>query len=200
MIMARARAMAAEVESFDWAITAYREGRAFVAFDIETTGLDPRLDRIVEIGALRFTRDGTIDTYESLVDPGFPMPEAAYRINGISTAMLDGQPPLAQVIPELLAFTKGAVLVAHNAAFDCSFINESLERLFDDGYVRVSALPNRVADSLLLARRLFPGRSRYRLQDLAKDLGVTSRAAHRALDDARLCMEVFAACCNAAAM
>jgi DNA polymerase-3 subunit epsilon len=188
------------MDSFDWAIEAYRAGRVFVAFDLETTGLDSRLDRIVEIGAQRFTREGPIDRYESLVDPGFPMPEAAFRVNGISSAMLEGQPSLEQVLPELVAFFSGAVLVAHNAAFDAGFINESLTRLYDDGYVRIPALPNLVADSLQLARRIFPARSRYRLQDLAKDLGVQALAAHRALDDARLCMEVFTACCNAAVL
>lgn len=188
------------MESFDWAIKAYAEGAVFAAFDLETTGLDPRLDRIAEIGALRFDKQGVFDRYQTLVDPGFPMPLEAGRVNGISDAMLAGQPPIVEALPGFLRFINGAVILAHNAPFDCGFINEALARLYDDGYTRFSALPNKIVDTLPLARRLFPGRSRYNLQDLAKDMGIRAEAAHRAFDDARLCMEIFTTCCKAGAI
>ena len=188
------------MESYDWAMRAFAEGADFTAFDLETTGLDPKRDRIVEIGAVRFNARGILDRYETLVDPGFPMPAEAGRVNGITDAMLAGQPPLCEALPEFLRFAENTVIVAHNAPFDCGFVNESLLRLYDDGYTRAAALPNQIADTLPLARRLFPGRAHYNLQALAKGLGIKAEAAHRALDDARLCMEIFMNCCKAAAI
>ena len=179
------------MDSFDWAVAAFRAGEEFTAFDIETTGLDSRRDRIVEIGALRFGGKGVTGSYSALVDPGFPMPEEAGRVNNITDEMLAGQPPEREALPAFLSFSSGSILLAHNAPFDCGFVNSGLSRLFDDGYVQAWSLPNRVADTLPLARRLLPGRRHYNLQDIASSLGIMAEAAHRALDDARLCMELF---------
>jgi DNA polymerase-3 subunit epsilon len=179
------------LESFNWAITAFKAGDDFTAFDIETTGLDNRRDSIVEMGAIRFNRQGIIDHYVQLSDPGFPMPAGAGKVNNITDAMLAGQPPIQEVLPVFLRFAADSIVLAHNAPFDCGFVNRSLSRLCDDGYVQHSALPNPVADTLPLARRMLPGRSHYHLQDIAAFLGFKAEAAHRALDDARLCMEIF---------
>ena len=179
------------MESFDWALDAFEEGADFTAFDIETTGLNNWRDSIVEIGAVRFNKQGIIDRFSQLADPGKPMPAEAGRVNNITDEMLAGQPPIQEVLPAFVRFAADSVLLAHNAPFDCGFINRSLSRLCDDGYARQSALTNRVADTLPLARRLLPGRSHYNLQDIAASLGFKAEAAHRALDDARLCMELF---------
>jgi DNA polymerase-3 subunit epsilon len=173
------------MESFDWAFTAYTEGAVFTAFDIETTGLEPKQDRIVEIGAVKFDRQGPVARYSMLINPGIPMPEEAGRVNHITDAMLAGKPSIAETLPDFLRFVKDTVIAAHNAPFDCGFINENLARL------QQPALPNKIADTLVMARRFFPGRQRYNLQDLASGLGIRAEAAHRALDDARLCMEIF---------
>jgi DNA polymerase-3 subunit epsilon len=119
------------------------------------------------------------------------MPEEAGRVNNISDAMLAGQPSVQEVLPVFLNFSADSVILAHNAPFDCGFINVNLLRLYDDGYVPFPALPNRVADTLPLARQILPGRKHYNLQDISADLGLKAEAAHRALDDARLCMELF---------
>jgi len=179
------------LESFDWALDAFQEGADFTAFDIETTGLDARRDSIVEIGAVRFNKQGIIDRFSQLANPGLPMPAEAGKVNNITDEMLAGQPPIQEVLPAFLRFSADSIILAHNAPFDCGFVNQSLSRLCDDGYVQVSALPNRVADTLPLARRLLPGRNRYNLQDIAASLGLKAEAAHRAFDDARLCMELF---------
>jgi DNA polymerase-3 subunit epsilon len=179
------------LESFDWALAAFEEGADFTAFDIETTGRDARRDSIVEIGAVRFNKQGIIDRYAQLSDPGFPMPAGAGKVNNITDEMLAGQPPIQEVLPAFLRFSADSIILAHNAPFDCGFVNQNLSRLCDDGYVQISALPNRVADTLPLARRLLPGRNRYNLQDIAASLGLKAEAAHRAFDDARLCMELF---------
>jgi len=167
--------------TFNNAVKAYSEGAVFVAFDLETTGLDPRGDRIAEIGAVKFDKDGLIARFSTLVNPGIPMPPEAGRVNNISDEMLAGKPGLDEVMPDFMRFIKGAVLVAHNAAFDCGFINAKLD----------APLPNPVVDTLVVSRGLFPGLQSYSLQNLAASLGISAHSAHRAEDDARLCMEIF---------
>ena len=179
------------MESFDWALAAFNEGEDFTAFDIETTGLNNKRDSIVEIGAVRFNGQGVIGRYSQLADPGIPMPEEAGKVNNITDEMLAGQPAIQEVLPAFLRFAEDSIVVAHNAPFDCGFVNRNLSRLCDDGYVPSPSLPNRVADTLPLARRLLPGRDHYSLQELTAFLGIRAEAAHRALDDAYLCMELF---------
>jgi DNA polymerase-3 subunit epsilon len=183
----------------------------FAAFDLETTGLDAQADRIVELGGVKFDRRGAAGSFSVLINPGIPMPPEAARINGINDRMLKDKPGLEAVLPDFLRFISGCILTAHNASFDCGFINASLKRyykknhdgaqgsLLDEGEAALWAapfgeLPNRTADTLAFARESFPGRSSYKLQDLAQTLGIQAGDAHRAMDDARVCMELFIAC------
>ena len=176
---------------FDWIFEAFKQGAIFTAFDVETTGLSSKKDSIVEIGAIRFSGQGEIGRYSTLIDPGFPMPAGASQVNNITDEMLAGQPSIQEVLPAFTSFAADSILVAHNAPFDCGFVNAGLARLYDDGYATLTALPNRVVDTLIMVRRLLPGRARYNLQDISASLGIKSQEAHRALDDARLCMELF---------
>ncbi|GHV92669.1 DNA polymerase III subunit epsilon [Spirochaetia bacterium] len=215
------------MESYDWALDAYRDGAVFTAFDIETTGLDPQKDQIVELGAVKFDNRGPISRFNVLINPGIPMPEAAGRVNHITDEMLAGQPSLEAVFPDFLRLVKDTVIIAHNAPFDCGFVNQKLKdsheqakrsgafaaadsarngqgSLLDgiDGPERGAgpwvppfpALPNKIADTLVLSRRVFPGRNSYKLQDMAAFLQIQALSAHRAEDDARLCMEIFIGC------
>ena len=179
------------METYNWAFEAFKQGAVFTAFDVETTGLNSRKDSIVEIGAVKFNREGEINRFSALVDPGVPMPAGASKVNNITDDMLAGQPPIREVLPVFLDFIEGSILAAHNAPFDCGFVNVSLSRLYDDGYTTFTALPNRVADTLIMVRRLLPGRTRYNLQDISASVGLKAQEAHRAFDDARLCMELF---------
>ena len=160
----------------------------FVAFDLETTGLSPQLDRIVEIGAVKFVDGREVARYGLLVNPEMSMPPGASAVNGITDAMLVGKPTIREVLPEFLAFIDQAVLVAHNASFDLGFISSAMGRL---GRGR---LTNDFVDTRVMAQKAFSGRSNYKLQSLAVDLGVKALDAHRAEDDARVCQEVFQAC------
>lgn len=196
-------------------------GEVFVAFDLETTGLDARRERIVEIGAVKFDARGPVGRFSVLIDPGIPMPAEASRINGITDAMLAGKPKLDEVLPDFLRFIAGSTLVAHNAPFDCGFVDAALAERFekarrsraedpaqgsllaDPGEAALAApawappypaLPNRVVDTKNYAKEAFPGRWKYALQELAKYLGIDAREAHRAEDDARVCMELFIKC------
>ena len=160
----------------------------FVAFDLETTGLSPQLDKVVEIGAVKFVDGKETARYGVLVNPEMAMPPGAMAVNGITDAMLAGKPTIREVLPEFLAFIRGAVLIAHNATFDLGFVRSAMGRL------GLGELPNDFVDTRVMAQRAFPGRSNYKLQNLAVDLDVKALAAHRAEDDARVCLEVFLAC------
>ncbi len=172
---------------FDWLVDAMAT-MTFTAFDTETTGLDPRQCRVVELGGIRFDRFGIGARFNSLIDPSSPMPAEASRINGITDEMLRGQPTARDVLPDFLVFSQGTILVAHNAPFDISFVNEELARLGR------AALSHRVIDTRILARDVFPGLPKYALQDLAARFGIEAKDAHRAEDDARVCMELFLVC------
>ena len=212
-------------------------GQVFVAYDLETTGLYPDKDRIVEIGAVKFDRRGIIGRFSTLIDPGIPMPSDTTRINGITDGMLQGMPTLDEVLPDFLRFIQNAVLIAHNANFDGSFVNAALKLRWDwarkqkkedasQGSLLDSLgetnpseakgaqgsavpqtgspplwwappfalLPNRVVDTLIFSKEAFPGLPKYKMQDLAMFLKIQALEAHRAEDDARVCMELFIKC------
>jgi DNA polymerase-3 subunit epsilon len=203
--------------SFDWAAAAYGEGAVFIAFDLETTGLESREDEIVELGAVKFDRRGIIARFSTLINPGIPMPPGAGRVNNISNEMLRDKPSLEEVFPDFLLFIQEAILIAHNAPFDSGFVNEKLKKRWvrpaqADGQgslldsCKLSGerktpwsppfpeLPNKVIDTLVFAREVFPGRPSYKLQSLAADLGISGPDAHRAEDDALVCRGIFLAC------
>jgi DNA polymerase-3 subunit epsilon len=164
----------------------------FLALDFETTGLDSTVGRVVEIGAIRFKLwpEGYDEeaSMACLVDPGMPIPHRARAIHGISDEDVAGAPSFREVAPALLALAEGTVIVAHNVRFDLSFLDAELYRL---GLTRP---PAETADTVALSRRAFPGHASYRLGAIASVLGIDAGAAHRALDDARTCMLLYAAC------
>ncbi|MFH1190498.1 MAG: 3'-5' exonuclease [Candidatus Omnitrophota bacterium] len=159
----------------------------FTVFDFETTGLSPYTgDRICEIGALRFAIDSARPkSFHSLVDPGRPISYGAFRINGITDAMVRGKPAIGEVMPGFLEFIGGSVLVAYNAWFDVGFLEASLgpgAGILEDYYI---------IDALALARRLFPGIGRYGLGFVAGSLNIDVGPEHRALADAMMTWKVF---------
>lgn len=170
--------------SYDWLAAVY-DTAAFIAFDTETTGLDPASGRIVEVGAVKFDRRGVIARYNVLINPEMPMPEEAGKVNGITDAMLKDKPLIAAVFPDFFDFIGTGVLVAHNAPFDINYVNAELKRSGKP------PLSNKVVDTRIFAKEVFPGLSSYALQDLAVQFGITALEAHQAEDDARVCMELF---------
>ena len=170
--------------SYDWLAAVY-DTAAFIAFDTETTGLDPVSGRIVEIGAVKFDRRGIVARYNVLINPEMPMPEEAGKVNGITDEMLKDKPLIVAVFPDFFDFIGTGVLVAHNAPFDINYVNAELKR------AGKTPLTNKVVDTRIFAKEVFPGLSSYALQDLAVQFGITALEAHRAEDDARVCMELF---------
>lgn len=163
----------------------------FVAFDFETTGLHPAVDRIVELGAVRFMIGSETADFDELVNPGIPIHPDAARISGIDTAMLLGKPAVAEVLPRFMEFLGDAVLIAHNAEFDTGFLRAELER------AGMPTVANQIIDTQTLAQRAFPGKKSYALQSLIEMLGIPANTAHRARDDARQCMRLFERCVDA---
>ena len=160
----------------------------FVAFDLETTGLFPVVNRIVEFGAVRFRLDGReLGFWEQLVDPECSIPPEVTDIHGITDGMVRGQPTLAQALPTFLDFLggSGAILLAHNAMFDLGFLN------FAAAKTGLTLPTNPVIDTLDLARTCFRGAPSCRLADLVVHLGLAESEDHRALSDSRLAMALF---------
>jgi DNA polymerase III subunit epsilon len=159
----------------------------FVVLDLETTGGSPANDRITEVGAVKIRGGEVIGTFQTLVNPGVPIPPLISALTGITDPMVADQEPIEVVLPCLLEFLGGAVLVAHNASFDRRFVQANLER---HGYQR---LTNRVVCTARLARKLLPRDEvpNVRLATLAAYLGATVAPCHRALTDARATVDVF---------
>ncbi len=160
----------------------------YTAFDFETTGIDPVEGRIIECGAVRFTVDGVLSTFHSLIKPDVPIPVEATRVHGITEQDVADAPPETVVIESFLHYLEGSILVAHNANFDVGFLHGALTRIG-----RAGELTNLVLDTLFIARKAFPRLKSYKLSELQKELLLTKKQSHRALDDAYTCMEVFMA-------
>jgi len=160
-----------------------------IVLDTETTGLDPlQGDRLVEIGCIElFNRFPTGKTFHGYFNPERDMPEQAFQVHGLTSGFLSDKPKFADKAADLVDFLGDALLVAHNAMFDLSFLNAELERA---GYATVSR--ERMVDTLLIARRKHPGGSN-RLDDLCARYAIDNsrRTKHGALLDAELLAEVY---------
>lgn len=157
----------------------------FVALDLETTGARPGAGKITEIGAVRIEGFREVKHFSTLVNPMRPIPPMITQITGITQAMVADAPRIEEVIPALLEFLAGAVVVAHNAPFDVGFLNYELQRL------KGRRLGEGAIDTLPLARALAPGLPNYRLHTVAEALGAPVAACHRALADAQAAGHVF---------
>ena len=166
----------------------------WVVLDVETTGLSPGRDRVIEIGAVAGEAGHIIDEFHSLIDPGRPTPWPAQRVNGITDAMLRGQPLPREVLPDFHRFLGQSALVAHNAPFDLGFLRSEFAGL---GF----GLANRYHCTLQLCRRAFPSLPNHRLETVARHLfgrqfmagAIHELPLHRALADARLTARVWLA-------
>ena len=158
----------------------------FVVFDLETTGLSAERNRICEVGAVRVRALEVVDSFQSLVNPGVPLPEPIARLTGLRELDLRSAPPVASVVRRFLAFAGDDLLVAHNARFDQRFLERQLQLLHGR---RLSEPPLCTA---ALARRLLEGRlGRVGLASLAHFFGVGTQPCHRALPDAEATAEVL---------
>ncbi|MBE5944171.1 MAG: PolC-type DNA polymerase III [Lachnospiraceae bacterium] len=156
----------------------------YVVFDIETTGLSPKHNKIIEIGAVRI-KDGKIqDTYSRFVNPQVPIPYSITKLTSINDGMVMEAPTIEEVLPEFLEYVGDAILVAHNAGFDTGFIKEFAKR-------QELAFDSTIVDTMTLAHVLIPELGKYTLDRLCKQFNVSLENHHRACDDAAATAEIF---------
>ena len=157
----------------------------FVAFDLETTGLSSRTDRIIEIGAVILKNGQEVDRFQTFVDPERPLDKKITELTGISDDMLQGAPKIEEVLPKFLDFIGGRVLVAHNSDFDTGFIRAECARLgYEYNYT--------AADTLILSQNLLTHLNKFKLNIVANALSLPDFNHHRAADDAMTCGLVMA--------
>lgn len=156
----------------------------FVVFDIETTGFSPVTNRIIEIGAVK-VEDGQItDRFSTFVNPEVPIPFEIEKLTSINDSMVMDAETIEVVLPKFLDFVGNAVLVAHNANFDVSFIRENAER-------QQIPVNFTYVDTVGIARMLLTGQTKYTLDAVAKTLKISLENHHRAVDDAECTAEIF---------
>ncbi|MDP3062731.1 MAG: helicase C-terminal domain-containing protein [Chloroflexota bacterium] len=159
-----------------------RPSQGCVAIDLETTGLSPEQDQIIEIGAVKFRGDEVLDTYQTLVNPFRPLAPFIKRLTGIREEELEQAPPFSAVAGGLKEFLGGHPIIGHNVAFDVAFLAR-----------QGMALSNVPYDTWDLAAILLPRAREYSLGLLAASLGITHPQPHRALADAQVTRQVFLA-------
>ena len=152
----------------------------YAAFDLETTGLSSRTDRIIEIGAVILKNGEEIDRFQTFVDPGRKLDRKIVELTGITDEMLVGAPSIQEVLPKFLEFVGNRVLVAHNSDFDTGFIRAECQR---------QGLPYSctAADTLILSQNLLPQLNKFKLDIVSNALSLPEFNHHRAADDAMTC-------------
>ncbi|MCA9514420.1 MAG: 3'-5' exonuclease [Myxococcales bacterium] len=146
--------------------------------DVETTGLDPKVDRVIEIAIVHMLDGEVVDVFASLVDPEQELPEEVTKLTGIEPAQLVGAPRFADIAAEVRRRLGDRIFVAYNLAFDRAFVLEELERAGHDAPTMVPI------DPLVFVRELHKNQGSKRLGAVAERLGIPLENAHRAQDDA----------------
>lgn len=161
----------------------------FLAFDVETTGLNASTDRIIELGAVLFENGIPVRTFCSLVNPGISIPSTATAVNHITNAMVKHAPDEKSIYPKFLDFLGDAIsgkiiMCAHNARFDFDFLGNTLSRLGFDAELKY-------IDTLALSRHYIPGLANYKQCTVESHLGLNNHSSHRAESDAEMCGRIL---------
>lgn len=158
----------------------------YTVFDLETTGIRPDYDSIIEISAVKVVNGKVTDTFSSLINPGRRIPYGATAVNGISDEMVANKPELDIVFPKFVEFIGEDVLVGHNIhSFDMKFIWRAAEELFGQ------TVSNDYIDTLPIARRCLPQLSHHKLVDISSYYRISTEGAHRALNDCMMNQQCF---------
>lgn len=156
---------------------------SFVCFDFETTGLSKDA-KIIEIGAVKIKNGYMVARYSSLVDPECTIDPVITKITGITNEMVQGKPKIEQLIPSFYDFTEGLPMVAHNAPFDCRFLERDAQAC---GYY----FDNEVFDTLYFSKKVLPELPSHKLTVLTELLGIDQNEAHRAWCDAECTARLY---------
>lgn len=162
------------------------ERYTFVCVDCETTGLDPKTDRVIEVALSTFNVNGLIASYETLIDPGCPIPAESSRIHHITDGMVVGQPQLHMVLPEILQLISSHIIVGHGINFDIELLALAAERYA----IRHSLRTNVFLDTLRMAR-LYGRAPTNSLEQLRQHFCIAPEGAHRAMSDVTVNIGVF---------
>lgn len=161
----------------------------YVIVDLETTGLRPADDRIIEVGAIRVTEGEQVEVYNRLVQPGRPIPPVITQIVGITDEMLADAPQEREVMEEFLEFAGDLPLLGHNLRFDYSFLKTAAMR-YGHPFERQGV------DTLTIAKKYLPGLASRKLDDLCNYFGISDENHHRAWNDARVTGELYQILCE----
>ena len=149
----------------------------YVALDVETTGLDPQWDEIIQVGCIRIRDGAIVAQYESLVNPGFEIDEYITKLTGITNEMLANAPTIEEIAPEVRAFIGDDIIIGHNVTFDINFLYDTFEKCGQ------GPLKNNYLCTRRLAYWVFPGWDSYKLKILVEKLGLPVGQYHNAMAD-----------------
>ena len=157
----------------------------YIAFDIETTGLDPMYDEIIEIGAIKIENGKEVEVFSTLVKPKYEIDEFISELTGITNEMVKESPSIDAVLPKFIDFIKDSIILGHNVNFDINFIYDNLIKC------DMNPITNDFIDTLRLSRKLLPELKHHRLSDLADYYNINTVGSHRSLKDVRMTIEVY---------
>ena len=157
---------------------------SFVVFDLETTGFSAAKNKIIEIGAVKVVNGSITERFSTFVNPKVPIPYEIEQLTHITDDMVLDAPMIHEILPQFMEFCQNAVMVAHNADFDMSFIRHNCDLLGLE-------CEKTVLDTVALARVLLPSLNRFKLNTIAKALNISLENHHRAVDDAACTAEIF---------
>lgn len=158
--------------------------QTFVVFDLETTGFSNKNDKITEIGAVKVENFKVVDRFSQLINPEKDISYKVQELTGITNDLIKDKPTIEEVLPKFVEFIGDSVLVAHNADFDMGFMQQKCRE-------QNIEFKNTSVDTLILARTLLPHMKRFRLNLIAKELGIPLLNHHRAVDDAEATAHIF---------
>lgn len=157
----------------------------YIAFDIETTGLDSIYDEIIEIGAIKIEDNKEVEIFNTLIKPKYGIDGFITELTGITNEMVKDAPSINEILPEFMNFIKDSIILGHNVNFDINFIYDNL--------IKQDMVPitNDFVDTLRLSRKLLPELKHHRLSDLANYYNIDTIGSHRSLKDARMTIKIF---------
>jgi DNA polymerase-3 subunit epsilon len=156
----------------------------YIVLDLETTGLDPTFDEIIEIAAIKISNGEKIAEFSTLVKPDNKIDEYITQLTGITNEMLRNAPKIKKVLPDVISFLGDSVIVAHNANFDINFLYDSNMLCFNEPFA------NNFIDTMRISKRLFKD-IKHRLADLVKEFEIVAHVQHRAMPDCEVTQKIY---------
>lgn len=154
----------------------------FVAIDVETTGLSPVYNELIEISAIKYEKAKKKDTFSTLIRPKKEISDTITNITGITNEMVKNAPKIEQVMPKLIKFIGDYPIVAHNANFDYSFLQNNSQKSFSK---------NKVIDTVAISRKMLPSLPNHKLNTVSKYIGIEEDGFHRAEFDCECCAKIY---------